>query len=154
MRCGDRTGTVQQTGAPAQLEAGTRVGDLDRQRTAALLSDAAAAGLLTLDELDERLVGTWAAVTGRELTALEADLPAALRSARDRREAARRAREAARAGLEAHLTSYVAVMVLLMTLWLVAGITEDAWYPWPLWPALGWGIGVVGHVRAARSAVH
>ena len=112
MRCGDRTGTVQQTGAPAQLEAGTRVGDLDRQRTAAL------------------------------------------HSARDRREAARRAREAARAGLGAHLTSYVAVMVLLMTLWLVGGITEDAWYPWPLWPALGWGIGVVGHVRAARSAVH
>jgi hypothetical protein len=154
MRCGDRTKPVDRSTATAQLDADTRVGDQDRHRTAGLLSDAAAAGLLTLDELDQRLAGAWAASTGRQLTALETDLPTELRSARDRREAAMRTRDAARAGLAAHLTSYAAVMVLLLVVWLVGGVTQGAWYPWPIWPALGWGIGVVGHVRTARAAVH
>jgi hypothetical protein len=44
-------------------------------------------------------------------------------------------------------------MVLLLAIWLVGGIDEGDWYPWPLWPALGWGIGVVGHIRSARTPV-
>ena len=42
-------------------------------------------------------------------------------------------------------------MVLLLTIWLAVGLTGGGWYPWPVWPALGWGIGVVGHVRSARA---
>ena len=34
-------------------------------------------------------------------------------------------------------------MALLWLVWLVTG----AGYPWPIWPMLGWGIGVVGHHR-------
>ena len=32
-------------------------------------------------------------------------------------------------------------MALLWTIWLVTG----AGYPWPIWPMLGWGVGVAGH---------
>lgn len=152
MRCGSETTAVEQHPLPT-LEPDARVGDHDRQRTAALLGDAAAAGLLSLHELDQRLAEAWSAGTGRELEALEADLPVALRSARDRRDAARRAREVARAGLGAHLASYTAVMALLVAIWLAVGLATGGWYPWPVWPALGWGIGIVGHVRAARASL-
>ena len=43
-------------------------------------------------------------------------------------------------------------MLLLTSIWLVVGLTAAAWYPWPLWPALGWGIGVTAHLRAARGS--
>ena len=153
MPCGHGNTAVDQSTAPAQVRADARVSDHDRQRTAALLSDAAGAGLLTLDELDRRLAWAWSATTGGDLAVLEADLPTSVRRARDRRDAALRAREVARAGLAAHLMSYAVVMVLLVTIWLVVGFTAGGWYPWPMWPALGWGIGVVGHLRAARARV-
>jgi hypothetical protein len=111
-----------------------------------------AAGYLRLDELDERLTVVWSATTAGQLQATESDLPSGLRRAHDRREAAARVRAAARAGLLPHLAAYAAVMLLLVAVWLAVGVSADRWYPWPLWPALGWGIGVVGHVRAATRA--
>jgi len=33
------------------------------------------------------------------------------------------------------------VIALLWLIWLVTG----AGYPWPIWPMLGWGVGVAGH---------
>lgn len=128
-----------------------RVGDADRQVAADLLADAAAQGYLTLDELDDRLAATWAASTGADLAAATADLPVALRRERARREAAERARAAARAALRPHLASYASVMLLLVTIWLAIGLSGGGWYPWPIWPALGWGIGVASHARAARQ---
>lgn len=140
---------------PARAERGpdlqARVGDADRERTAGLLADAVAAGYLRMDELDERLARTWSATTGAQLRDVESDLPAALRRDRARREAADQARAVARAGLRPHLASYVGVMVLLVAIWLLVGLTAGSWYPWPVWPALGWGIGVLGHVRAVRA---
>ena len=130
-----------------------RVGDRERERTAVLLTDAAAAGLLTLAELDDRLARAWRAGTGAELSALEDDLPTSLLRERDRREAAARARELARAGLGPHVASYLGVMALLTAIWLLVGLAGGGWYPWPVWPALGWGIGVVSHARAARVQV-
>lgn len=153
MWCHSRTMALEPSARQAAVRPDERVGDRDRQRTAALLADAAGAGLLSLDELDARLTDVWRAGVAAELAALEADLPAALRRERDRREAARHAQEAARAGLGHHLAWYLAVLVLLVTIWLVAGMSSGAWYPWPIWPALGWGFGVAGHVRAARRAV-
>ena len=52
-----------------------RVGDADRERTVALLGDAAAAGYLRLDELDQRLSAAWSATTVAQLSAVENDLP-------------------------------------------------------------------------------
>lgn len=136
--------------APARCPAADeRVGDADRERSAGLLADAVAAGYVPLDELDARLSSVWSARTGADLAAAEAGLPEALRRERLRREAEDRARSLARAGLRGHVASYVAVMALLVGIWLVVGLTAGSWYPWPLWPALGWGLGLVGHVRSA-----
>ena len=40
----------------------------------------------------------------------------------------------------AHLTAYVLVNVLLVAVWLVVGATTDVWFPWPVFPLLGWAI--------------
>jgi class 3 adenylate cyclase len=40
-----------------------------------------------------------------------------------------------------HLTLYVLINVLLIGIWAASG----GGYFWPVWPILGWGIGVVGH---------
>ena len=128
-----------------------RVGDADREDVVDLLGDAAAAGYLRPDELDERLAAVWSATTSAELSAAESDLPEELRRARVRREAAANSRAAARAGLVPHLASYASVMLLLLTIWLAIGLNGGSWYPWPVWPALGWGIGAVAHIRAAAA---
>lgn len=128
-----------------------RVGDADREGAAELLGDAAAAGYLRMEELDERLAAVWAATTNAELAAAGSDLPDELRRVRARREAVDRGCAVARASLVPHLASYVGVMLLLVTVWLAIGVTGGSWYPWPIWPALGWGIGAVAHVRAAAA---
>ncbi|RJK97818.1 DUF1707 domain-containing protein [Vallicoccus soli] len=126
-----------------------RAGDADRERTSALLGDAAGAGYLRLDELDERLDRALAARTTGELDALVADLPASLRQERERRERALRERASAQACLRPQVRAYAAVMALLVGIWLAVGLSAGAWYPWPVWPALGWGIGIAGHARRA-----
>ena len=53
-----------------------RISDADRERVAERLRDAAGEGRLTMEELDERLDGAYAARTGTDLAPLIADLPA------------------------------------------------------------------------------
>jgi hypothetical protein len=142
---------AEDPGGTLLARADERVGDQERQRTADLLAAATATGHLDLEQLDARLTGVWTAGTTSQLAALEADLPPSLRADRDRREAAARARVAARAALPRHLTSYAGVMLLLVLIWVVAGLNGAGWYPWPVWPALGWGIAVAGQVRTARA---
>ena len=50
-------------------------------------------------------------------------------------------------GFKANLTSYVLVNILIFIIWLVIALTNGggAWYPWFLFPLLGWGIGVAFH---------
>lgn len=52
-----------------------RASDAERDRIASVLRDHAAAGRLTLDELDERLGRAYAAATRAELEELVADMP-------------------------------------------------------------------------------
>jgi hypothetical protein len=47
------------------------------------------------------------------------------------------------------VVAYLGVMAVLIAIWLGAGAVTGAWYPWPLWPALGWGISVAGQARTA-----
>lgn len=144
--------------APRSDRPSLRVGDRERERTAALVSDAAAAGYVGIEELDGRLEDVWAARTAGELDAVVADIPV------DRLEAGPAARPAERAergrpsatGFRVHLSSYIGVMTLLVGVWLAAGVASGAWYPWFIWPALGWGIGVVAdgigtHARVRRG---
>jgi hypothetical protein len=52
-----------------------RIGDDERSRAAERLAEHAAAGRLTVEELEQRLERANAAVYARDLQALEADLP-------------------------------------------------------------------------------
>lgn len=118
-----------------------RASDAERERIIADLRDHAAEGRLTAEELDERLGAAYAAATRRRLAALLADLPpndvpphAAPRPRRD-------------AGSPAdHVRAYLVVMIALVAIWALTG----AGYFWPVWPALGWGIGLVPHAFGAH----
>ena len=47
-----------------------------------------------------------------------------------------------------HVTSYVLVMGLLVAIW---ALTSPGGYFWPIWPMLGWGIGIAAHGLRERN---
>jgi len=62
------------------------------------------------------------------------------------REARSKARRVAAAvGFSIHFTAYATVILVLALINLVT----SPWYPWFLWPAFGWGIGIFCHFMAA-----
>src|SRR6478735_4234503 len=129
-----------------------RAGDREREQTANQLGQALAQGYFALDEYESRLQATFAAYTTDELRELVADLP--LDRIRRNDPARRQARhKAARRGVQIHLAAYLAMVVIVLTVWLVVGLAAGAWYFWPIWPILGAGIGVVGHALPIRFAV-
>ncbi|KUI39512.1 hypothetical protein AU198_09150 [Mycobacterium sp. GA-1199] len=127
-----------------------RAGDPDRERTARLLGLALAQNYLDMTEYETRLQTAFAAATRADLHALTADLPSAHLRRNDprRREALRRA---ARRSVQFHTAAYVAGSLLMLGIWLVVGLTAGSWYFWPVWPILGWGIGVVCHAVPALA---
>lgn len=124
---------------------GVRVSAAEREQVGEQLGQAFSLGYLDVTEYDARLARVMAAVHGAELQRELADLPLAELARRDPRRRARRV-AAARRGMAAHVGAYVAGMALMIAIWLVVGLSAGAWYPWPIWPALGWGVGVLGHV--------
>jgi Domain of unknown function (DUF1707)/2TM domain len=110
-----------------------RASDAERERVISHLRAHAGEGRLTIEELDERVGRVYAAKTRTELNALIADLPRP-----------RRPRPDARAGFGEHLRTYLWVMALLVAIWALTGMG----YFWPVWPALGWGIGIASHASA------
>jgi hypothetical protein len=112
------------TSAPETL----RASDDERERTGALLREHCQHGRLSVDELADRLSLALAARTRGELDALVGDLPAQ--------------RPHATAGaLRSHMRTFLLVNGLLVSIWLVSG----AGYFWPMWPFLGWGVGLAAH---------
>jgi hypothetical protein len=129
-----------------------RAGDRDRERTAGQLGQALSQGYLAIDEYENRLQATFAAQTTTELRQLVTDLPLAqLRRNDPQRQAARQ--RAARLGVRSHLGAYLAMVIIVLTVWLAVGLTAGAWYFWPIWPILGAGIGVVSHALPVRFGV-
>ena len=129
----------------------TRAGDRDRERTASQLGLALSQGYLAMDEYEHRLQAAFAAHTSAELRQVVADLPLAqLRRNDPQRQAARR--RAARLGVRIHLGAYLAMVVIVLTVWLAVGLTAGAWYFWPIWPILGAGIGLFSHAIPVRFA--
>ena len=51
-----------------------------------------------------------------------------------------------------HLGAYLAMVVIVLTVWLAVGLTAGAWYFWPIWPILGAGIGLASHAIPVRVA--
>ena len=54
-----------------------------------------------------------------------------------------------RQSVKIHLTIYLLVNVLLIGVWAASG----GGYFWPVWPILGWGIGVAGHAAPLLAGV-
>jgi hypothetical protein len=110
-----------------------RASDAERERTATLLRDHAAAGRLTPEELDERLDAAYAARTVGELQALAHDLPATptviVPSGR---------RRLVQPDVRERVVHAVGLVVLVNVacnaIWLAAG-ADSSW--WPKWVLLG-----------------
>jgi hypothetical protein len=110
-----------------------RASDAERERTAVLLRDHAAAGRLTPEELDERLDAAYGARTVGELEALAHDLPATPASS-----APTRSRALDRPGVRDRVVHAVGLVVLVNVacnaVWLATG-ADGSW--WPKWVLLG-----------------
>lgn len=51
----------------------------------------------------------------------------------------------ARAAFKSHLITYLVVNAGLWALWFITDRNGGNGAPWPIWPALGWGIGLAFH---------
>ena len=116
-----------------------RASDEDRERVVEMLRDHGAAGRLSTEELEQRTDAALHATTHGDLDALLRDLP----HLGDARRAEHK-RERARREFAEHARTYAMVMVLLVAIWALTGMG----YFWPVWPALGWGIGLFCHGAA------
>jgi hypothetical protein len=137
-----------------------RASNDDRHRVIELLQAHYVAGRLSSSELESRVEQALAAVTFGDLDVVVADLPTldAARPAaaeqprnRDNRHQRRARKQHSAHGeksFRAHATSYLLVMAMLVIIWV---LTTPFGYFWPVWPMLGWGIGLVAHGLAARS---
>ncbi len=113
-----------------------RASDAEREQVVSELREHGAAGRLGVEELDQRVEAALSATTRRDLAGLLGDLPAIAPPRRPRSD-----------GCGEHLRSYLMVMALLVAIWALTG----AGYFWPVWPMLGWGIGVLSHASATRG---
>ena len=123
-----------------------RASDAERERVASALSAHAGEGRLTVEELDERTAAAYSARTLPELAALTADLPA-IAAAPTIATAAVPEEEELRDEFRSHLTTYVLVQILLIGIWAASG----PGYFWPIFPMLGWGVGVAIEYAGTRA---
>lgn len=125
-----------------------RIGEADRDHTVRALADHFAAGRLTREELDHRTGVVLRARNGLDLAEVLADLPPLqpkpMGVAARRTPAAERARTVWR---HAVLAPWAVFAVVFVAIWLFTG----AGYFWPVWPILGWGIGVAGSGHMAYT---
>jgi hypothetical protein len=101
-----------------------RASEAEREAAVFELRGHAAVGRLDVDELEQRVGAAFAARTREELADLSRDLPKLPES-----------------DFGEHLRVFIAVQLLLVAIWALTG----AGYFWPVWPFMGWGIGVLVH---------
>ena len=117
---------------PAMSDPALLASDSERDAAAERLRRAAGEGRLAPEELEQRLGVALGARTRGELDGVVADLPAPRR----RRRSTRRP----------DLPAYLAVSLLLVTIWALTGMG----YFWPVWPIAGWGLSFVMRHKAHR----
>src|SRR5215218_6722739 len=115
-----------------------RASDAEREHHAELLREHAAQGRLTVDELEERLDRVYAARTRGELAPVLADLPPT--------DHPRAPRQRRRPRVRPDLVPFIAVNLVLVAIWAATG----AGYFWPIWPLLGWGLGLMAPCGRSR----
>ena len=77
---------------------------------------------------------------------------AAIRTEVDRRRRrAARQTQGTRTGFRIHATAFVGVQLALVAIWVLVAVLSDDWYPWFVFPLLGWGIGLAAHYLAVRD---
>jgi lipopolysaccharide export LptBFGC system permease protein LptF len=55
-----------------------------------------------------------------------------------------------RVGFKYNLISYIVMSCFFWLIWFFAGErNSDQGFPWPIWPMLGWGIGLLFHFLGA-----
>jgi hypothetical protein len=113
-----------------------RVSDAEREQVVDRLRAAAGEGRLQVEELEQRIDAAYAARTRGDLATLERDLPARGPRARERED------------FRHHLSVFLAVNAGLIVIWALTGMG----YFWPVWPMLGWGIGVLAHAGCGGKA--
>lgn len=132
------------------LPAHLRASDADRQRVVEQLQRHFSEGRLSPDELRERVSLAMTARTHGDLAPIQHDLPvldAPSVAASPHYEAAF-SPVPTHNGLRVHVLMYLLIMTSLVVVWL---LTTPGGYFWPVWPMLGWGIGVGAHIIAATS---
>jgi hypothetical protein len=141
------------------------VPDAERDRTIAHLREQMAEGRLDLDEYGQRLDEAYQATSVEELqhslrelpvpplTAPAPPPPSAPPYAPPRTVEPRMAQDrhrhpqvspgkAAHVAWKTHLGTYLAVNLMLVMIW---ALTMPGGYFWPIWPMMGWGVGLVSH---------
>ncbi len=118
-----------------------RPSDDDRARVVDRLRDAAGDGLITLEDLEDRLAAAYAADTLPALVPLTADLPDVEPVPIDAPVVPDDV------AFRMHLTIYSLVIGMLVVIWAASGGGLPFW---PLFPAAGWGVGLGAHWQVAR----
>ena len=119
--------------------------DRERERAVVLLRDGGAEGRLTPEELEERVERALAARTRGELASVIGDLPDGAAATK-----AEPAVHGGRGPMGRQVASYAVVNLLLIVVWAISG----AGYFWPIWPLLGWGLGLAKHHVRHAAARH
>lgn len=132
-------------GALPERSPGVRATDDDRQRTIARLRTAAGEGAIDLDELEQRIATAWKARTIADLVEVTEDLPATIAPPGAKPPKHRHPLVLEDDEFRGHLTTYCLVIGMLVVIWLLSG----AGHPWPIYPAMGWGIGLGSHHQVA-----
>jgi len=147
-----------------------RIGDREREQTAAHLGTAFGEGRLDLAEYDERVAAAYNAKTASDLLHLTADLPLAIREhpassaapveRRPRTDRARRRPGADAVPRPAWLRRlwlvYVSVVAINLVVWLIIGLSSGLDFPyfWPMWVAGPWGVVLLISTVGARLAAN
>jgi len=144
-------------GMDSGMDSGVRIGDAERERVAATLSEQVGAGRLDLAEYEQRVDRVYAARTAADLAAVLADLPATpTPRPTPRSTPAPRARTLP---APAAWAPWAATTVICLVIWLATSLgAGHALYFWPMWVAGPWGAmlllgGVTGRGTCARPTL-